>query len=204
MIRTITVGGEHGSGREEIGRLLAEELGWKLLDNALIEATAAMVPVDPSVAERYDECIDTWLHRVRKALWRGGYEGVATTSETDIPDADRLAECARAIIEAAANEGNAVIVGRGSQCILQGHPETFHVFIYAPRRERGERLRRQLGPGADVDAAIDSMDHMRQAYIRRHFGQDWCDRRLYDMMICSSMGESAAAAAILEAVRKAL
>lgn len=203
MIRTITLGGEHGSGREEIGRLLAKELGWKLLDNALIEATAAMVQVDPAVAERYDECIDTWLHRVRKALWHGGYEGVATTSETDIPDADSLAGCARAIIEAAANEGNTVIVGRGSQCVLQGHPETFHVFIYAPRRERWERLRRQLGPGADVDAVMDSMDRMRRAYIRRHFGRDWCDCHLYDMMICSSRGDSAAVAAILGAVGKA-
>jgi cytidylate kinase len=201
MIRTITIGGEHGSGREEIARLLAEELGWKLLDNKLIEATAAMVRVDPAVAVCYDECIDTWLHRVRKALWRGGYEGVATTSETDIPDADRLAECCRAIIEAAASEGSAVIVGRGSQCVLQGRPDAFHVFIYAPREERIERLGLRFGSGAE--AVMDAMDRMRQAYIRRHFGQDWLDCQLYDMMIRSSVGEPAAVAAILAAVRKA-
>lgn len=202
MIRTITIGGEHGSGREEIARLLAEELGWKLLDNALIEEIAAMAHVDPSVAKRYDECIDPWLHRVQKALWRGGYEGVVTTSDSDIPDADAIADCARCIIESAAREGGRVIVGRGGQCVLQDYPDAFHVFIYAPRRERVERLRRMLGPNADVNAAVDSMDNIRRAYIRRHYGQEWTDHHLYDLMICSSMGESAAIAAILAAIKE--
>ncbi len=200
MIRTITIGGEHGSGREEIGRLLAEGLGWKLLDDALIEEIAAMTHVDPSVAKHYDECLDTWLHEVHKALWRGGYEGLATTTGSDILDADRIAECARSIIESAARKGGRVIVGRGGQCVLQEYPDVFHVFIYAPRRERLERLRRTLGPNADVTAAMDSMDHIRRAYTRRHYGQEWTDRHLYDMMLCSSMGEAAAAAAILAAL----
>ena len=39
----------------------------------------------------------------------------------------------RRIIEEAAEIGDCVIVGRGSQCILQQREDTFHVFIYAPR-----------------------------------------------------------------------
>ncbi len=201
MVRTITIGGEHGGGCEGIARRLAEELGWRLLDSALIEEIAAMTHADPSEVIRLDECIDTWLHRVRKALWRGGYEGVATTSESDILDAERTAECARYLIEYAGREGDCVIVGRGSQCILRGRPDTFHVFIYAPRNERVERLRGKLGPEADAGAEIESVDRMRQAYIRRHFGEDWTDRRLYDMMIRSSIGEPAVVAAILAAIR---
>jgi len=40
----------------------------------------------------------------------------------------------------------------------------------------------------------------REAYIRRHFGQEWTNPHLYDLMLCSSMGEAAAVAAILAAV----
>jgi cytidylate kinase len=201
MIRTITIGGEHGSGREEIGRLLAEKLGWALFDSSLIGRIATMAHVDPEVAKRFDECIDPWLHRVQKALWRGGYEGVVTTTESDIPDADVIAGCAQCVIESAAREGNCVIVGRGGQCTLQEDTDAFHVFIYAPRVERAERLRRELGPGADVEAVMDATDHTREAYIRRRFGQDWTNRHLYDMMICSSMGEPAVVEAIRAAVR---
>lgn len=200
MIRAITIGGEYGSGRAEIGRRLAERLGWRLLDKALIQQIAGEARVDPSVAMRYDECIDSLLHRVHKALWCGGYEGVATSSESEIFDADAMASLARCIIESAAKEGNCVIVGRGGQCILQERADVFHVFVYGPLAERIERVRREAGPDLDPEAEIDSVDHRRNAFIRRHFGQEWTNRHLYNMMICSSMGEEAAVAAILAAI----
>jgi cytidylate kinase len=200
MIRTVTIGGEYGSGRAEIARRLAEELGWRLLDNALIQQIASTAHVDPSLAARYDECIDSLLHRMHKALWRGGYEGVASTTESDAFDADTMAELSRCVIESAAKEGNCVIVGRGGQCVLQERADVFHVFVYAPRAERIERVRREEGSDADPEAQIDSVDHRRSAYIRRYFGQEWTDRHLYNLMLCSGMGEAAAVGAILSAI----
>ncbi len=41
------------------------------------------------------------------------------------------------------------------------------------------------------------VDQRRAAYIRRHFGQEWTNRHLYDLVICSSIGVERAAAAIL-------
>jgi len=200
MIRTVTIGGEYGSGRAEIARRLAEKLGWRLLDNALIQQIASTAHVDPSLAMRYDECIDSFLHRMHKALWRGGYEGVASTTESDVFDADTMAELSRCVIESAAKEGNCVIVGRGGQCILQERSDVFHVFFYAPLAERIERVRREGDAAADPEAQIASVDHRRSAYIRRYFGQEWGNRHLYDLMLCSSMGEAAAVAAILAAI----
>lgn len=200
MIRTVTIGGEYGSGRTEIARQLAEKLGWRLLDNALIRQIASAAHVDPSLAARYDECIDSLLHRMHKALWQGGYEGVASATESAAFDADTMAELSRCVIESAAKEGNCVIVGRGGQCVLQEREDVFHVFVYAPLAERIERVRREEGPGVEPEAQIDSVDHRRSAYIRRYFGQEWTNRHLYDLMLCSSMGEAAAVEAILAAI----
>jgi len=200
MIRTVTIGGEYGSGRAEIARQLAEKLGWRLLDNALIQQIASTAHVDPAVAMQFDECIDSFLHRMHKALWRGGYEGVASATEDDVFDADKMVELSRCIIESAAKEGNCVIVGRGGQCVLQERGDVFHVFVYAPRAERIERVRREGKPGDDPEAQIEFVDHRRSAYIRRYFGQEWTNRHLYDLMLCASMGEAAAVAAILAAI----
>ena len=202
MIRAITIGGEYGSGRAEIGRLLAERLGWRLLDNALIQQIAATAHVDPSLATHYDECIDSILHRLHKALWRGGYEGAATTTDSEVFDAETMAKLSRCLIESAVKEGHCVIVGRGGQCILQDHADVFHVFVYAPLAERIERVRREAGPSADPEAEIDFVDHRRNAYIRQHFGEEWTNRHLYDLMLCSSMGEAAAVEAILSAIAR--
>ncbi len=199
-IRVITIGGEYGSGRADIGRVTAQALGWNLMDGALIEAIAGNAHVDCETARRYDECIDSWFHRLRKALWHGGYEGVATTTEANL-DADAMAVLTRRVVEEAANQGNCVIVGRGGQCILQDRRDAFHVFVYAPRQQRIEHIRRELGATADAEERMDASDRRRVAYIRHHFGQDWTNPHLYDLMICAGMGQAAAVAAILAAVK---
>ncbi len=199
-IRIITVGGEYGSGRAQIARAAARELGWNLVDSSLIESISRAAHVDCETARHYDECIDSWFHRLRKALWHGGYEGVATSTEAGF-DAEAMAALAHRVIEEAANQGGCVIVGRGGQCILQGRQDAFHVFVYAPRRERLERVISEHGPVADAEDLMDGWDRRREAYIRRHFGQEWTNPHLYDLMLCSSMGETTAVAAILAAVR---
>ncbi len=197
-IRVITIGGEYGSGRAEIAREAARVLGWNLVDQSLLDAIARTAQVDPELARRYDERVDSWLHRLRKALWHGGHEGVPSSSEADF-DADALAALARRVIAEAANQGSCVIVGRGGQCILQGRPDVLHVFVYAPRRERIERIRREQGPRAEAEELMDASDRRREIYIRRNFGQEWTDPHLYDLMLCSSIGEAAAVTAILAA-----
>jgi cytidylate kinase len=200
MIRTITIGGEHGSGRTPIARRLADRLGWRLLDSALIEQIAREAHVDPAVAKTLDECLDSWMHRMHRALWRGGYEGVATAVESESLDADAVASRARCLIESAASEGQCVVVGRGGQCILQDRPDVFHVFVYAPRTERIARLRRETGEQGGVEARMDSIDRVRHAYIRRHFGQEWTDVHLYDLMLSTIMGEEAVVETVLAAI----
>lgn len=200
MVRVITVGGEFGSGRGEVAGGIAGRLGWRLVDGCLIEDIAKAAHVDPDMVRCYDERLDPWLHRLRKALWAGGYEGVVTTTESLPFDADTMAAFASRVIREAAAAGNCVIVGRGSQCVLQQSREAFHIFVYAPRTERLARVRRREGLHADAEALVGRWDRARQAYIRRHFGQEWTNPHLYDMMICSSMGIPAAVEPVLAAV----
>lgn len=200
MIRVITISREYGSGGSAIARLLAAQLRWRLIDDALICEIARKAKVNPEVAERFDECVDPWFHRMVKSLWRGGYEGSASRVEGDaFFDADTMAAMWRSVIEEAAKAGECVAVGRGGQCILQGREDAFHVSVYAPLVERMEILHASLPPETDLRAVIEESDRRRAAYIRRYFGQDWADRDLYNLMICSCMGTEAGVAAILAA-----
>jgi hypothetical protein len=123
------------------------------------------------------------VHRVsRRALTYGAFEGVAVLPETAIFDAETLALLARAAIERAWETGRCVILGRGSQCVLQDRPDVFHVFLYAPSAGRVE------------DRAV---DQRRARYIRMNFGQEWRNPHLYDLMIDSQLGEERVVATIL-------
>ncbi len=198
MTRVITIGREFGSGGAEVARILADRLGWQLIDRAFIDHVARLAQVSIQEAERCDERIDSWFHRTLKALWHGGYEGVVTAAggETVLFDSDTMARLAHRVIDEASSIGECVIVGRGAQCILHQHGAAFHVFVYAPWPERVERAGRRLGPECDAEAVILSTDRARENYIRRHFNQNWTDRHLYDLLVNSTVGLSRAAESV--------
>ena len=203
MFRVVTVAREYGSGGALIAQRLANRLGWKLLDRCLIEKIAEAARVEPAAAEQYDERPDPWFNSLAKALWQGGgLRGYISGSPPDLLDADVVAAISKHVVEEAAGMGNCVIVGRGSQCILRRRSDTFHVFIYAPWAEKMRRLRSHQPKltEAEVGAELESQERTRAAYVRHYYHQDWFDRRLYHLMLCSSLGEDTAVSTIMQAM----
>ena len=97
----------------------------------------------------------------------------------------------------AANQGDCVIVGRGSAYDLRDHPDAFHVFIYAPFEEKVRRLQSQ-GKGQDeAIELVETVDMGRAAFIKQHFGVDFPCRQFFHLMINSAMGEEAVVQTIL-------
>jgi cytidylate kinase len=206
MFRVVTVAREYGSGGALIAQRLANRLGWKLLDRNLIERIAEAARVEPAVAERLDERPDPWFNSLAKALWQGGgLRGYLPGLPEAVPEmlnADVVAAISKHVVEEAAAIGNCVIVGRGSQCILGRRSDAFHVFIYAPWAEKMRRLRSHQPKltEAEASAELASQERARAAYVRHYFHQDRFDRRLYHLMLCSSLGEDAAASIIMQAM----
>lgn len=203
MFRMVTVAREYGSGGASIAQLLAGRLGWKLLDRCLVEKIAETARVEPQVAEKFDERPDPWFDRLAEALWQSpGLRGYIGGPVPGRFDCDVAAQMTRRIIEEAAEMGECVVVGRGSQCLLQPREDAFHVFVYAPRGERLERLlsRDTHLSKAAAEKKLDTEDETRAAYIRDHYSEDWQNRHLYHLMISSSLGEKEAASIILSAL----
>ena len=202
MIRVVTVAREFSSGGALIAHKVAEKMGWNLLDHALVDAIAQAAKVDPSLARRYDERCDSWLHRVsRLGLWHGAPAGAALFYEADVFDGQTMAALGRSLITEAHARGNCVTVGRGAQCVLQDRPDVLHVFIYAPWHERVARARKRLPDAHDVEELIRATDQARADFIRLYFGCDWKDLHLYHMLINSELGEDTAAQMIVDAIR---
>lgn len=206
MFRVVTVAREYGSGGGRIAQLLAGRLGWKLLDRCLVERIAQAASVAPQVAEKYDERLDPWFNRLAEVLWQSpGLRGYISGPVPSRFDAEVVAQLTARLIQEAAEIGQCVIVGRGSQCILQAREDAFHAYIYAPRSEKLARLQARE-PKLDRTQAEEKLkvqDHARAAYLRDHYRQDWCDRHLYHLLVSSSLGEEAVVTLILTALEQA-
>ena len=200
MFRLVTIEREFGCGGAPIAAQLADHLGWKLWDQLLTEEIARIARVDPSAVKRCDERMDSRLHRLSKAFWRGSYERGSPLGH-QIFDTDRMMAMMQDIMNRIGQEGNAVVVGRGGPYFLRQNPDAFHVFLYAPR---AEKIRRIVADGRTSDEAeelVDTVDGERRAYIKHYFDADWPTRSLYHVMLNTAVGNGAVLQTILETMR---
>jgi cytidylate kinase len=96
-----------------------------------------------------------------------------------------------------AQEGNAVVVGRGAPYFLRERPDAFHIFLYAPRAEKIRRLRRDGSTELEAEHLVDTVDRERIAYVKHYFGADWPTRSLYHVMINTAVGNESVIETIL-------
>ena len=199
--RVLTVNREFGSGGGRIAQTIAKWLGWKLLDREIIDAIAYAAHVDKNVVRNYDEHVVSWLRRINQQAMRSAALAAGLElGENAVFDAEEMVKISEKIILKAHADGNCVIVGRGSQCVLQHRPDVFHVFVYAPLKERILRLRERLEKGADIEQRMRTVDAERAKYLQQYFGKSFCNLHLYDLMISSHADEDATARVILYAM----
>jgi cytidylate kinase len=202
--RVLTVNREFGSGGGRIAETIAKWLGWKLLDRDIIDAIAYAAHVDKKVVKHYDEHVDSWLRRINQQAMRSAALAAGLElGEDSVFDAEEMVKISQKIIEKAYVDGNCVIVGRGSQCVLQHKPDVFHAFVYAPYKERIERLHQRLEKGANAESRLRTVDEERAKYLQQYYGKCWTNPHLYDLMLSSHEDEDATAKVILYAMGKA-
>lgn len=202
MFRIITIEREYGCGGGAIARQLAGRLDWKLWDRSLTEEIAGMAKVDCSAVERHGERLDSRFYRLAKVFWRGSYERALPIDDTKTFDADCMVTMMERITTKIAQEGNAVVVGRGAPYFLRDREDTFHVFLYAPRAEKIRRIIADGGSRHDAEELVETVDRERIAFIKHYFNADWPTRALYQMMINTSMGDELVMETLLNTMRR--
>jgi cytidylate kinase len=197
MIRVITVEREYGSGGAVIAKNVADRLGWKLWDQLLTNKIARLLDCDSGTVEKHEEKRDPVFYRLFRAFMRGSYEGSLNAPKLKIVDADCIREVAERVVKDAAEEGNCVIVGRGSAYYLQPRSDAFHVFIYAPFDAKVRRLQADGNSEEEAVQLAETVDRDRADFINKYFGVEWPDRHRFHLMINSTLGDALAVETIL-------
>ena len=200
MTRVLTVEREYGSGAASIAQNVAARLGWKLWDQLLTDEICRRMECNRQHVEQHEERRDPLHYRLFKAFLRGSFEGSLNEPRMRVADAESIRHMTEALVRAAAAEGNAVIVGRGSAYYLRDRPDAFHVFIYAPFEEKVRRLQLEGKSQAEAIQLVESVDRDRAAFIKEHFGIEWPARHFFHLMINSTMGQEVAVQTIVDAV----
>lgn len=188
MIRIVTIEREYGSGGGEIAQLLAGRLGWKLWDQSLTEEIARLARCPREVVEGREERTDPLYYRLFKSFMRGSYEGSLNAPKLNLVDSETILKITRRVVEQAAQSGNSVIVGRGSQQFLKDRPDTLRVFLYAPREDKVRRILARGKGEKEAEELVDTVDRERADFIGKYFNVEWPDRAIYHTMINTAIG----------------
>jgi len=196
MIKIVAIEREYGCGGGEIAQQLAKRLGWTLWDQLLTEEIARLANCPKDVVESREEKRDPLYYRLFKSFLRGSYEGSLNAHKLNLVDSESILKITRRVVLRAAETGNCVMVGRGSQQFLRDRNDTLRVFLYAPREDKVRRLLARGKSETEAEELVDTVDRERADFIAKYFGVEWPNRPLYHTMINTSVGEGAVVAAI--------
>jgi cytidylate kinase len=198
MIKIVTIEREYGSGGGEIAQLLASRLGWKLWDQLLTEEIARLANCPKAVVEVREERTDPLYYRLLKSFMRGSYEGSLNAPKLQMVDSESILKITQRVVLHAAEAGNCVIVGRGSQHFLRERQDTLRVFLYAPRESKVRRLLSRGKSEAEAQELADTVDRERADFIAKYFGVEWPNRVVYHSMINTAIGDEMVVHIILD------
>jgi Cytidylate kinase-like family len=188
-----------GSDGDEIGRRVAERLGYLYVDEEIVASAAALGGLDPGdVAD--EERRKTYARRILETLAEGGGDPVvlaATAGIEVVSPADIRALIRETVVQTAAR-GNVVIVAHAAAHAIEPGPRTLRVLVTASTATRARRV-----AGAEqIDEAkaartIKDSDAGRRDYLKRFYSVDSESPTDYDVVINTDVLSAEHAAEII-------
>jgi CMP/dCMP kinase len=203
----ITISRQFGAGGSEVARRVAQALGWRVVDNELVEEVASLAGLPPETVAEREERAASFTERLARTLAASAPELLpppvpgGTVPELQEADLVRLTE--RVVAEAAA-KGKLVLVGRAATAVLARERDCLHVRLVAPKAYRIAAAADRLGLGADqAAAAVDESDAARARYHRQYYQRDWNDPVNYHLVVnTGALGLEGASAVIIAEARR--
>ena len=181
----ITVSREFGAGGSRVAALIAEALGWTLVDNEFIDLVAKRAGLTPEEVARREERVPGFVERLARTL-------AVTSQEFAVPQPEAVAALAEpelvrlteAVVREAATHDHVVLVGRAATTVLERREDALHVRIVAPRAFRVRVIEEREGLDTrHAEERVDAVDAQRARYHREYYDRDWTDPTLYHMVL---------------------
>lgn len=180
----ITISREFGSGGREVGRRLADTLGYAYYDREILTAMAKSIEMDESYLERILEQGAATMQ----------YPVAFGRTFSQIPYLSNLSATLMAkqtdLIKTIAQKGNCVIVGRNANVILD-EQKPLRIFVYAELESRIQRCKERetenlTRSDKEYEKQIKEVDKLRAKNHDLLCSYRWGDMRGYDLCLNTS------------------
>lgn len=180
----ITISRQYGAGGKTLGKMIAAQLGYEFADSEIVAKVAEMANVSTH-----------WVHTVENEA--GGKLSRFVSRMVSRPLVDKILKGERGyidetiyldylvlIIAQIADEGDVVILGRGSQYILDDHPEAFHILMIDAFENRVQFMQKNYDLSESRATRLIRGEDKRRKTLYQKLGKtDYDDPFLYHLVL---------------------
>jgi cytidylate kinase len=188
-VKVVCISRSSGAGGEEIGRLVAERLHLRYVDEEIIARAAEREGLDAEDVASAEQR-KGWLARFFGGLGEGAdpemyaFAGFVGSGGSSLRSSEGYRQLIKEAIRQTAEQGGAVIVAHAASHALAGQEGVLRVLITASPQIRARRLAKELGlEEQDAARRIKESDAARADYLRRFYEVDHELPTHYDLVL---------------------
>ena len=180
----ITINRELGSGGRTVGRKLAERLGVKYCDKAVIDGLTQKFGLSTERIEEIKAQKKSWWNDINN-YYQTLVNSANLPMEAEVKlDNATMFETEKRILQELATQTSCVVAGRTGFMVFRQWPNHLNVFIQASMEHRIQRImRRQNVTEQEARDIIVKVDSTREAYIKKYEDTSRYDTRNYQLVI---------------------
>jgi cytidylate kinase len=195
----VTIAMTTGARAEQIGRLVAEQLGFRHVNDEIIDRAAEHAGVSRQAMAEVERS-PTLISRIMSSLAAGvtnEWAGRALSLE-EIDPSISYRRLIQDVIREIAAQRRVVIVAHGASILLAQTPGVLRVLVTASSATRAGRLATELGhDDRQATRAIQHADGERRAFFKRFYDLDEELDTHYDLVINTDVLSPEAAARLI-------
>ena len=182
----VTISRQFGAGGATLGKRIAERLKYRFVSSAILNEIAKEANVSVEWVKSVDKHAGDWLMRFTSKLITLDMDRHVGEDKADF-DEKRFCLFLENILPKIADKDNAIIIGRGSQFILQNHPKTFHVLLVADMEDRIRFLEKHWNVNqAEAKKTIQTRRKRRRMFLKNFDPREPNDPSIYHITINTS------------------
>ncbi len=180
----IAIGRQFGSGGHDIGKVLAEKLGYDFYDAEIIQMTAGTTGYLPEFVKKNEEIMTNSL------LYDLVNQMYLNIDRQDEAPKDKIFEAECQVVRDLAKKGNCVIVGRCADYVLRNSGNCLKVFFSAPLVSRIRRVaQRQNISEGETKSTVQKNEKLRADNYRYYTRRMWGAAGNFDLSLNTDLGE---------------
>ena len=180
----ITISRQFGAGGITIGKMVADKLGYTFADKDIVQRVAKEANVSTNWVESFEKEAGSKFSRLISSMVSQRLVNRVLGDERGYLDEKIYLDYLVLIIAQLGDEGDVVILGRGSQYILNDHPDAVHVLLVDELENRIKfMMDRYEMDRKKAERTVNNEDRRRASLYKRLGKTDFEDPQLYHRVI---------------------